>query len=129
MEFLGIGPLEIVFILVIILLVVGPKDLERTARTLGRGLNKLYRSENYRMIQRASQELRHLPQRLAREAQLKELDELKTLKDEVSLGRIDDPFKAWKEELPPKDAPPAAPGAPDTSPAPPLDKPQDPTDA
>ena len=70
MEILGIGPLELIFILIIILLVVGPKDLQRTARAIGRFINRLNKSEDFKVIQRASQELRNLPQRLAQEAQL-----------------------------------------------------------
>ena len=36
MEFLGIGPLELVAILLIIFLVMGPKDIVKMANTLGR---------------------------------------------------------------------------------------------
>jgi Sec-independent protein translocase protein TatA len=83
MELFGIGILELLFILVIILLVAGPKDIARTARNLGRALNRLYRSPSYQAIRRASDELRNLPQRLAREAQLEELTELKELEKEL----------------------------------------------
>ena len=121
MEFLGVGPLELLFILIIILLVFGPKDIERGARTLGRGLNRLYRSENYKMIQKASEELRHLPERLAREANLEELEalkkmteqELRNLKNAADPGLPEKPFQAWVEELPqdPTDTPSPAPSS------------------
>src|ERR1041384_3282239 len=79
MEFLGVGPLELLFIVVIILLIVGPKDVARVSRTIGRGLNKLYHSENYKLIQKASAEMRNLPEQLMKEANLEELEKLADL--------------------------------------------------
>lgn len=77
MEFLGIGPLELVFIVVIALIVVGPKDMAKTARTIGRFLNRLYKSEGWRSFLQASRNLRTLPNRLAREAEMEELQQVK----------------------------------------------------
>jgi sec-independent protein translocase protein TatB len=74
MDILGIGPLEALFIALIALLVIGPKDIGRTARALGRFLNQLYRSDAWRTLNEASRNLRTLPNRLAREAALEELD-------------------------------------------------------
>src|SRR3990170_3441196 len=68
MEILGIGPLEALFVLILALLVVGPQDLGKAARTFGRFLNRLYRSEAWSAITQASRNLRTLPNRLAREA-------------------------------------------------------------
>lgn len=101
MDFLGIGPLELLFILVIALIVVGPKDLARVGRTLGRTLNRIYRSDSWRMLNEASQTIRTLPNRLAREAALDELDSLKddvdkTRDDLASESRkFDQSLKAW----------------------------------
>lgn len=81
MDIFGIGPLEFLFVLVLILLIAGPKDIAKGARGLGRGLNRLYRSANYQMIRRVSQEIRNLPTRLAEEAQLEELKEVAQLKE------------------------------------------------
>jgi Sec-independent protein translocase protein TatA len=132
MDFLGIGPLEFFFILIVILLVFSPKDIGRGARTLGRGLSRLYRSENYKVIQRASEELRNLPNRLAREAHLEELDKLKQeaarelhatekeLKAAQNAARPrppEKPFQAWVEEMPPNQiAPPPLESEPTSKP-------------
>src|SRR3990172_7061428 len=78
MEFLGIGPLELVFILVIIIVVVGPRDIQKTARALGRGLNSLYKSEGWKALNDVSRQLRGLPNRLAREAELEVLQKVTT---------------------------------------------------
>ncbi|HUS84267.1 MAG TPA: hypothetical protein VMX56_03920 [Anaerolineales bacterium] len=74
MDILGIGPLELIFILLIAMVVVGPRNLGKTGRTIGTFLNRLYRSENWKLFNEASRNLRTLPNRLAREAALEELD-------------------------------------------------------
>jgi sec-independent protein translocase protein TatB len=108
MNFLGVGPLELIFILLIAIIVVGPRDISKTARTLGRYLNRIYRSEAWRTITEASRTLRGLPNRLAREAALDELDEvsksLNRTKDEMSreLSGIDEGMKAWTTPSKPK---------------------------
>lgn len=85
MEILGVGPLEALFVLLIALVVVGPRDLGKAARSAGRMLNRLYRSEAWRQISEASRNLRTLPNRLAREAALEELDQVrKDLREEVT---------------------------------------------
>ncbi|HLB65916.1 MAG TPA: twin-arginine translocase TatA/TatE family subunit [Anaerolineales bacterium] len=101
MEFLGVGPLEFFFILLIALIIIGPRDMAKTARTLGRSLNRLYKSESWRMILQASRNLRTLPNRLAREAELSELREareaLKEAGQEISRDTrsLKDDLKAW----------------------------------
>ena len=42
----GIGSSEILIILVIALLVLGPKEIPKIARTLGRGMRELERAKN-----------------------------------------------------------------------------------
>ncbi len=72
MNLFGIGIPEILFILFLALLLFGPKDLEKTGRILGRGLNKVVRSDIWRTIQQTSREIRTLPNRLMRETGLEE---------------------------------------------------------
>jgi Sec-independent protein translocase protein TatA len=86
MEVLGIGPLEALFVLILALLVVGPQDLGKAARSFGRFLNQLYRSEAWSAITQASRNLRTLPNRLAREAALEELDEARSELHQASQG-------------------------------------------
>jgi sec-independent protein translocase protein TatB len=75
MEILGIGPLELLFILLIALIILGPGDMVKAGRTLGRYLRKIITSPEWRTIQKASRELRYLPNRLMREASLDEISE------------------------------------------------------
>lgn len=136
MEFLGIGPLELIFIIVIILLIVGPKDIANVSRTIGRGLNRLYKSDNYRLIQKASAELRNLPQELMKEANLEELQkmaEVPELKEGLSLNppeksAPEQSLKAWTEELPPPASDEAKNSAPKNE-APPSTEPPAPKDS
>ncbi|MGH2627895.1 MAG: twin-arginine translocase TatA/TatE family subunit, partial [Anaerolineales bacterium] len=74
MEILGIGPMELLLVLLLALALIGPRDLGKHARGLGRALRRLYRSEEWAAVQQASRNLRSLPNRLAREADLEELD-------------------------------------------------------
>jgi len=73
MEFLGIGPLELLFVVIIALIVLGPKDMVKAGKTIGRTLRKIVTSPNWRAIQQTSRELRQLPNRLIREAGLEEI--------------------------------------------------------
>jgi sec-independent protein translocase protein TatB len=83
MDFLGIGPAELLLIFLVIILVIGPKDIGKTARSIGRFLNRLYKSEEWRTITQASKTIRTLPNRLAREAELEELKEVKATLEET----------------------------------------------
>jgi sec-independent protein translocase protein TatB len=72
MDILGIGPLELFFIILIALIVLGPKDMVKAGRSIGRTMRKIVTSENWRTIQQASHEIRNIPTRLMREAGLED---------------------------------------------------------
>ncbi|MDP3184731.1 MAG: twin-arginine translocase TatA/TatE family subunit [Anaerolineales bacterium] len=106
MEFLGIGPLELLFIVFIALIILGPKDMEKTAKTIGKGLNQLVRSDTWKTVTEASRKLRTLPNELMREANLEELPKAYRQKttscaaptrQELSktVKEIQKPFEAW----------------------------------
>jgi Sec-independent protein translocase protein TatA len=71
MEFLGVGPTELLFIIIIALIVLGPKDLAKTGSTVGKWLNSLIQSDGWKAIRKTSDELRRLPTQLMREDNLK----------------------------------------------------------
>jgi sec-independent protein translocase protein TatB len=75
MEFLGIGPLELFFIIIIALIILGPKDMVKAGRTLGKYVRQIITSENWRMIQQATQEMRNLPNRFIRDAGLENIEQ------------------------------------------------------
>jgi sec-independent protein translocase protein TatB len=79
MEILGIGWQELLFIVVIALIVLGPKDMQKAGRTIGRWLNQLVQSDSWKVFQKTSSELRNLPRNLMREANM----EMKTTEQEI----------------------------------------------
>jgi|SRR5690606_12664582 sec-independent protein translocase protein TatB len=74
MEILGIGINELIFIIIIALIVLGPKDMQKAGKTIGRWLNKAMRSEWWQALQKTSIKIRELPKELAREANLEEIN-------------------------------------------------------
>ena len=68
MEILGIGTSELIFIVVIALIILGPKDMQKAGKTLGKWLRNIVTSDGWKMFQQTSRELRTLPNRLMREA-------------------------------------------------------------
>ncbi len=81
MELFGIGPLELLFIILIAVIVLGPKDIEKTAKAVGRGLYRLVRSDTWKTLTQTSRRIRTLPNELMRQAGIEELQ--KDLNKEV----------------------------------------------
>lgn len=123
---LGIGLPEILFFVVLLLLLFGPNDLARMARDIGRFIGRITRSEGFQTVQKASQEIRNLPQRIVQEAQLEDIQrETQELKKAVAGPLMpppakaappptDSPFRAWTQELP-AEAKPQPEAPPDTN--------------
>lgn len=72
MDILGIGPLELLFIIIIALIVLGPKDMVKAGRTIGKYLRQVTTSSTWQAVQHTSRELRNLPNKLMRDAGLEE---------------------------------------------------------
>jgi Sec-independent protein translocase protein TatA len=73
MEILGIGPLELIFIFLIAIIILGPKDLEKTGKSIGRGLIKLVKSDTWKTARQASEKVRSIPNELMREAGMEDM--------------------------------------------------------
>ncbi len=85
MEILGIGPMEFILILIIALIVMGPNDMVKTGRTIGKFLRKLVTSPTWQAVQQTSRDLRYLPNKLMREAGMEEeVEEMKEIGQTVS---------------------------------------------
>src|SRR5512135_1470160 len=80
MEFLGIGPSELFFIILIALILLGPRDMQKAGRTIGKWMRRIVTSEGWRLFQQTSREIQTLPNRLMREAAL---DELKAVQKDL----------------------------------------------
>src|SRR5512142_1568849 len=99
MEILGIGPSELLFILIIALIVLGPRDMQKAGRTIGKWMRRIVTSDGWRLFQQTSREIQTLPNRLMREAALDELREVQ--------NDLRQPLDAAQ-----RPAGPSAPGAP-----------------
>ncbi|MBN2116396.1 MAG: hypothetical protein JW730_07490 [Anaerolineales bacterium] len=135
MEILGIGASELFFIFLIVIILLGPKDMQKAGRTIGRWLNQLVHSDNWKLFQKTSAEIRNLPRNLMREANM-ELQEAN--------AEIQEMDKEIRQTIDPRPRPPAAstspnpaaepkPGEPplnqpDTPPQPPAVPPTEPDD-
>jgi len=94
MNFLGIGPLELLFIAVIAIIVLGPKGMVKGAREAGKTIRKLVRSPLWRDVVDTSHEIREFPRKIAREAGIEQdLEELRrsTRNTAVELHRTHTP--------------------------------------
>lgn len=106
MDFLGVGPLELIFLLIIIFLVLGPNDLAATGKKVGRFLATLRKSEFWRGVTQVTKEVRTLPTTLMREAELEDakrelendLREIKSLSKEFSDGELKEVRREIKRE-------------------------------
>ena len=105
MEILGIGPLELLFILLIALIILGPGDMVKAGLTLGRFLRKIITSPEWHMVQKASNEIRNLPNRLMREASIDDLT--KDMADFNKIGgQLNNDIKKMEFDLSPWTTPP-----------------------
>jgi Sec-independent protein translocase protein TatA len=78
MQIFGIGPLELLFILVIMILVLGPKGMVKAARESGKYIRKVTRSPLWAEIVGTSREMRNLPAKIIKDAGIQEeIDELR----------------------------------------------------
>jgi len=72
MEILGVGPLEIILVIVLALVVLGPQDMVASARKMGAWVRKIARSELWREIMDTSREIRQIPVTIMRDSGLEE---------------------------------------------------------
>jgi sec-independent protein translocase protein TatB len=103
MEIFGIGPLELIFILLIALIVLGPTDMVKASRTIGRFLRKIVTSSEWRTIQRASKEFRYLPNKLIREAGIEDLKDELTDKNKIGgqlgIDKLRKDYDQWQQDI------------------------------
>ena len=89
MEILGIGPSELIFIVILALIILGPRDMQKAGRTIGRWLRDVVTSDGWKFFQQTSREIQTLPNKLMREAALEEFKQV-----QQELGQPLDPGTA-----------------------------------
>jgi sec-independent protein translocase protein TatB len=111
MEILGIGASELAFIILIAIIILGPKDMQKAGKSIGRWLNQLVKSDGWKVFQRTSSEIRNLPQNLMREANMEMQDLDKDMRRSID-PRPRPPTAAPGRSAPPVDSSPTPPQAP-----------------
>lgn len=102
MDILGIGPLELFFILIIALIIFGPNDIVKAARTMGKFLRNVVTSDGWRAFQQASKGIKDLPTTLMREAGLEDED----LRDLTGIKDLEEVTKGFENQISPWTTPP-----------------------
>jgi sec-independent protein translocase protein TatB len=111
MGIFGVGMSEFILILIIALIVLGPKDMEKAGKTIGKWLRDLVTSDAWKVFQQTSREIRTLPYRLMREAN----EELNKIQGEINISAPPQgQFGAW--DIPPARSRPLSPPPPASSP-------------
>lgn len=95
MDIFGVGIPELVFIALIALIILGPKEMQKTVQVVGKGLRKLMMSDTWRVVREANEKITHLPTKLMRDAN--EAVQGQDVEDNLSIKTIDNPEKrdAW----------------------------------
>ena len=101
MDFLGVGPMELFFVVILALIILGPKDMQKAGRSMGRWMNNLVKSDTWKLVRQASNKIKYLPNELMREAGLEDIKKTtqeinKEIGKEIS-QELADPLQAWKE--------------------------------
>lgn len=100
MDILGIGPLELLFIIIIALIVLGPSDMIKAGRTIGRFLRQVVTSSTWRAVTRTSDELRTLPNKLIREAGLEEdFKQIEEATKQAVPPNLSSDLSKWQEDI------------------------------
>jgi Sec-independent protein translocase protein TatA len=74
MDIFGIGIGEFTFIVIIAIIVLGPKDMAASGKSIGRWLRKIILSPEWSAMRKTGEEIQKLPNKLMREAMLEDLE-------------------------------------------------------
>jgi len=76
MEIFGIGIVEVILIMLIALIFLGPQDTIKAGRNLGRAVRRFFSSEEWRTLLEASREIRTIPEKLLEDTGLDSPEDL-----------------------------------------------------
>jgi Sec-independent protein translocase protein TatA len=94
MEFLGIGPLELLLIFVLAMILLGPKEMVSTAKKAAEAIRKVTQSDFWKEAVDSSREIRQLPNQIMKDTGLDE--ELRKINRD--LARNQDQVK-WEQDM------------------------------
>jgi sec-independent protein translocase protein TatB len=122
MEILGIGPMELMLIVALALILLGPKDMAKAGKTIGAWLNNLVRSDTWKVMRETTKTVRNLPTQLMREANLEEMQKgmnlpplLPKFEDMDAIRNAPEQYRAARPSSPDLGQNPPEAGAPETN--------------
>lgn len=89
MQIFNIGPLELMLIIILALVVLGPEDMVKYSKTAGKWVNKVIHSDTWKSVVNTSREISEIPKKVIREAGIEE--ELREINDLTK--RVDQSIK------------------------------------
>ena len=102
MDILGIGVPELAFIILISIVVLGPKDMQKAGKTIGTWMRKIIMSPEWREIKNASNKLKSIPHELMREAHPDLEQYRRDQKINVTMPKEKEGYGAWDDTFLPK---------------------------
>lgn len=115
MDFFGIGLPEIFFIVLLALILLGPKDMVKAGRTIGRALRAFVTSPTWQVMRNTGREIQQLPIKLMREAGLEEIQtDLQQMKSgvETAVRQSVEEVESARRQILPAPFPPKPPAVP-----------------
>jgi Sec-independent protein translocase protein TatA len=103
MEIFGIGILEVILIVLIALIFLGPQDTIKAGRSLGRAVRRFFSSEEWRTLLQASKEIRTIPEKLLEETGLDHPEDIlpseAEIRQEAGLDDLEKNMAEWNADL------------------------------
>ena len=103
MEIFGIGILEVILIVLIALIFLGPQDTVKAGRNLGRAVRRFFSSEEWRTLLQASKEIRTIPEKLLEETGLDHPEDIfpseAEIRQEAGLDDLEKNMAEWNADL------------------------------
>jgi Sec-independent protein translocase protein TatA len=103
MELFGIGIWELLLVVLIALIILGPQDMIKLGRNLGRAVRRFFSSEEWRTMLQASKEIRTIPEKLLEETGLDHPEEIlpseAEIRQEAGLDDLERNMAEWKADL------------------------------
>ena len=118
MELFGIGIFEVILIVLIALIFLGPQDTIKAGRNLGRAVRRFFSSEEWRTLLQASRDIRTIPEKLLEETGLDKPEEIlpsaAEIRQEAGLNDLEQNMAEWNADLSAMKTTGQAPSAPQT---------------
>ena len=103
MELFGIGIFEVLLIMLIALIFLGPQDTIKAGRNLGRAVRRFFSSEEWRALLEASREIRTIPEKLLEDTGLDSPEDLlpseEEFRKEAGLDDLAQNVAEWNADI------------------------------